>query len=487
MADISVNKTQTFGPILSALVFRNAGEQDWEGEIEGSLPDWARGTLFLNGPAAFTLGGLKRGHWIDGDGLVRRLAFGGDNARFRSRYVKTQRYVEQQTGQEAPCRSFGTAVAGDRLRRGLALYSPANVSVHPLGGRLLAFGEQSLPWHLGPETLETLGECTFGDNLTGITPLSAHPKMDRHGVHMCNFGAIYLGARTRFQYHEWDAGLNSMVSGHTELESSHLVHDFLISEHYACFHLSPYCLDILSFVRNGQSLIDAMHWGADITGEWLVFSRASGEALTRVHTDVPGFCLHTINAWEQDGLLILDTLEADTPYYDQYFADPGLFARIGPTHLRRTLLRISDWSLAGTSVAELGMHLDFPCIDQREMGQDYRHAWMLGMPTNPPGTPKFYDHLVRFDWQSRGIADSYHTSPGCFLGAEPQLIPGPGGGDSGILACQELDVSKERSSYLFFDAFDLAKGPIARARLPFFDPPAFHTSLLTEAGAAEAL
>jgi hypothetical protein len=39
--------------------------------------------------------------------------------------------------------------------RDLALASPVNVSVYPVAGRLLAFGEQGLPWELDPVTLET--------------------------------------------------------------------------------------------------------------------------------------------------------------------------------------------------------------------------------------------------------------------------------------------------------------------------------------------
>jgi carotenoid cleavage dioxygenase-like enzyme len=479
MTDAPGRGTQAFGAALSGLAFGNAEERDWQGGIEGRLPDWLSGTLFLNGPAAFTRGDLKRGHWIDGDGLVRRLNFGGGEADFRSRYVQTQRFVEERSGEETPCRSFGTASPGDRLRRGLTLYTPANVSAHPVGGRLLAFGEQSLPWSLDPETLETLGECTFGDSLTGITPLSAHPKMDLHGRRMCNFGAIYLGTRTRFQYYEWDLDLNARVSGQTELASGHLVHDFLISEHYASFHLSPYFLDPFAFVRNGLSLIDSMHWDPDRTGEFLVFSRASGEALAKVRTGTRGFCLHTLNAHEQDGLLVLDTLESDIPYYKWYYSAPGLFCGIPSTRLRRTLLRTTDWSLAETFVVEAGIHLDFPCIERHELGRGYRNSWMLGMPTDPPGEPKFYDRLLRFDWESREIADSYRTAPGRFLGAEPQVMMEPGRKDNGVLVCQELDVEHKRSSYLFFDAFDLGQGPISRAQLPFFDPPAFHTSLIS--------
>ena len=54
MTDAPGRGTQAFGAALSELAFGNAEERDWQGGIEGRLPDWLSGTLFLNGPAAFT-------------------------------------------------------------------------------------------------------------------------------------------------------------------------------------------------------------------------------------------------------------------------------------------------------------------------------------------------------------------------------------------------------------------------------------------------
>ncbi len=467
---------ESYSAILSELVFANAEERDWQGGVGGTLPSWAEGTLYLNGPGAFVRGGLTRQHWLDGDGLVRRLRFEGERAELHSRYVGTPRFQEEQATGTALFRSFGTAFPGDRLRRGLALYSCANVSVHPIAGRLLAFGEQSLPWRMDPATLETLGECTFRDRLTGIAPVSAHPKLDPRNGHICNFGTVFLFAGCRVTYLELDASLELRVLAETELPTSNLVHDCLISEHHAVLHLSDYRLDVMGFAKQGQSLLEAMHWTPGQESSLLVLSRETGTAVGRVPTGSTGFCLHAVNAFEHYGMLTVDLLEVDTPYFDRYFAGSGLLDGVGPTRLRRMTVDTRQWTLAGAETVDTGLHLDFPCVDRRQVGRHYRHAWLLGMPVERPGVPGFYDRLVRLDWQQAAAADCYQAPPGWFLAAEPQLIARPQRDDEGLLLCQGLDLERRRSSYLFFDAFDLARGPVARIDLPFFDPPALHSA-----------
>ena len=101
---------------------------------------------------------------------------------------------------------------------------------------------------------------------------------------------------------------------------------------------------------------------------------------------------------------------------------------------------------------------------------------MLGMPTEPVNTPKFYDRVVRYDTERQAVVDCYTSQPGNFLAAEPQFLAAPEPEQGGILICQSFDATSKYSDYIFLDAFNLERGIIAGIKLPFFDPPAFHTS-----------
>ena len=51
-------------------------------DIEGEIPEFIRGSYYLNGPARFSRGGLNYRHWLDGDGMVCALCFDGERVRF---------------------------------------------------------------------------------------------------------------------------------------------------------------------------------------------------------------------------------------------------------------------------------------------------------------------------------------------------------------------------------------------------------------------
>jgi len=145
----------------------------------GTLPPGLRGTYYVNGPGRFGRGEVVYRHWLDGDGLVCSLRFdqdeeaAGGGVRFTRRFVRSAKWRDEEAAGRSLYRTFGTAFPGDRLVRGIAIASPANVSVYPFAGRLLAFGEQGLPWELDAETLETRGEHTFGRRLNPVAPFSA--------------------------------------------------------------------------------------------------------------------------------------------------------------------------------------------------------------------------------------------------------------------------------------------------------------------------
>ena len=106
---------------------------------EGILPEFVRGSYYLNGPARFGIGDFRYSHWLDGDGMVSCLRFTSDGAHLTSRYVQSTKLLAEREAGKPVYRTFGTGFAGSRLNRANnGLESPANVSIYPFGQRLLA-------------------------------------------------------------------------------------------------------------------------------------------------------------------------------------------------------------------------------------------------------------------------------------------------------------------------------------------------------------
>ena len=466
---------------MEEMIFRQPQEHHvTDLEINGRLPDYVCGAYYLNGPAKFHHEPHPQRHWLDGDGMARRLRIKDGKAAYTGRFIKTRKYQEESEVGSALFRTFGTAFPGDMLRKGLTLESPANVSLYLHGQRLLAFGEQSLPIELDPLTLETRGEWNFSNAFSSIAPFSAHPKYDQAKQQMHTFGITYFAGRGKLAYYCFDNHYQLKVRGQSLLKEGNYIHDFALSPSFACFHLAPYQLDVHSFAKKGIPLFDALKWQEQGAFELRIFSRASGDQVAAIELDRKSFCLHSINAWEKDGQLVVDLVDTPEPFFDQYDARPLMFDSVKPCAAVRLIINTHDWSVCEKHVVESNMHYDFPSIAQSKEMKPYQCFWAAGMKAEPEPAPKFYNRLFRFDWTECNIVEIWQAEQGIFLGGEPQMVEHPTDAAQGVVISQYCDPQNHCSGYLFFDAYNLQQGPIARLDLPFFDPPGFHTSWVSE-------
>jgi carotenoid cleavage dioxygenase-like enzyme len=443
--------------------------------VEGEVPRGLRGTYYLNGPARFARGGRRYRHWLDGDGMVCSLRFGGDEGvRFTARFVRGAKLVAEEEAGRPVFRAFGTGFESDLLKRRIMLESPLNVSAYTFAGRLLAFGEQGLPAELDPSTLETRGEFNFGGALNDVSPFAAHPKLDRATGELFNFGVAFSAREPLLHFYRFDPEARLVYRRRLPVDYPCSMHDFGLGRTYAAFYLSPNLLDMRSFVAEGRTLMDSLRWEPDRGSSLLVVSRASGEAVARVPIG-SRHCLHLINCFEEGDLLNVDVLELERPIYDQYQVVPDLFKDVCEGRPVRFVVRPATGGLVSRRELDYALAPDFPSIDPRRAALPYEDFWMLGISaTGRPGR-KFFDQLVHASWRGDGSNDIYQAPPFQYLGGEPVFVADPEGG-GGFVICQTFDARRAASAFAVFDAFDVAAGPVATLRLEAPIHLGFHAS-----------
>ncbi len=429
-------------------------------DIKGEIPEFVRGTYFLNGPARFSRGSFHYNHWLDGDGMVCALHFERDRVEFVSRFVQSEKYAAEQEARRPLFRTFGTAFEADRLKRGVMLESPINVSVYPYAGTLLAFGEQGLPIELDPVTLETRGEFNFNGALNDVSPFAAHPKRDPVTGEMFNFGVAFAGSQPYLNFYRFDSRGNLIFRKRLPLQHPSSVHDFGLSRRFAIFYLSPYVLEMQAFVSGRRTLMDSLRWEPARGSRLCIVSRENG---TEVATIPIGkrYCLHLVNCFEQDNRLAVDVLEMDHPIYDQYQVVPDLFTDVCEIEPVRFVIDVESKELIKTAAIDYQSAPDFPSISTRQLAGPYRDFWMLGISATGRRGRKFFDQLVHADWMCAKVGDVYQTSPLNYLCGEPIFIGDPRNEKAGVVICQIFDAGRVCSSFAIFDAFKVARGPIA--------------------------
>ena len=464
-------------PGLERCFLFDAMEESYElSGITERLPEWLRGSYYVNGPARFERAGQRYRHWLDGDGMIRSLDFTDDGVRFTSRFVQTPKLQEEEAAGKFVYRGFGTAFPGDRLRRGMMLEPPVNVSVYRWAGRLLAFGEQSLPMELDPENLATRGEFDFGGRLNEVSPFAAHPKFDPASGHMFNFGISFSATQPALNLYEFDAAARLVQRSRFPITMPHSNHDFGISSRHAVFYLSPLLMDFGKFWGEKLSVMESLRWEPERGSRILIVPRVPKTAPPISVSTGAGYCLHLINCFEEGDILTVDILELEAPVYGEYQPIPDLFSTVSPGRPVRYRIDLGSKQVVERLTMDYDRTPDFPSIDPALASARYDDFWMLGISASGRPGRKFFDQLAHGAWSQGGVKDLFQAEPGCYLANEPVYIASRDSAARGVVIVAHIDTNADQTAMLLFDASQVSRGPMARLPLRHRMHPGFHAS-----------
>ena len=447
-------------------------------KIEGTLPAYVRGTCLLNGPGRFARGHVQYRHWLDGDGLVCALRLGGSGGILTTRFVRSEKFAREEAEGRPVFRTFGTSFEGDELKRGIGLVSPVNVSVYAFGGKLLAFGEQGLPWEVDPTTLETRGLYNFDGQLNEITPFSAHPKIDYHTGELFNFGVSFSALHPMVNVFRFARDGKLVYRRRLPLPYASSMHDFAISGKHVVFYVSPLILSMEGLLKGG-TLMDSLSWRPELGSHIVIASRETGELVASLKAGHM-HCLHLVNAFEDErSRLVVDLIEFEKPLYPEYQILPDLFTDTFRGHPVRLVIDPATQQIVERVDIPYDCSPDFPQHDPDVTAQPYDNFWMLGISKAGRPGRKFFDELVRVNWDTRDV-EVFRVPAKTYLGGEPVFIPDPSNRKQGVAICQMLNAETGESSFVAFDAFNLSAGPIATIRMPEIMPFLFHSAFTAE-------
>jgi len=226
--------------------------------------------------------------------------------------------------------------------------------------------------------------------------------------------------------------------------------------------------------------MEALNWQPELGSRLLVVARETGEQVTTMQIG-SRYCLHLINCFEEGGQLTVDVLELDHPIYDQYQTVPDLFNDVCPGRPRRLVIDLDRREVGQTAEIDYLSAPDFPSICPKLFTRPYQDFWMLGISaTGRPGR-KFFDQLAHANWTCAKACDMYQAPPSHYLGGEPIFVADPKQQRAGVVICQVFDAEKMAIAFAIFDAFNVARGPLATIRLNEPIHLGFHASFKPDA------
>jgi carotenoid cleavage dioxygenase-like enzyme len=158
----------TYAPLRAEVEVRDC-------PVEGQLPSNLSGGFYAVGPDPqypLAPGNIA----FDGDGHIRLFRFKNGRVDYRSRYVRTERYLAQDAARKNLMPMYRNPALDDPRVKGLSR-STANTHVLHHKNLILALKEDSAPTALDLNTLETLVPVyTFDGQLPRDQPFTAHPE-----------------------------------------------------------------------------------------------------------------------------------------------------------------------------------------------------------------------------------------------------------------------------------------------------------------------
>ncbi|QFU75139.1 carotenoid oxygenase family protein [Halioglobus maricola] len=440
--------------------------------IEGEIPADLSGSLYRVGPNQRW---KPRGdyHLFAGDGMVHAFHIDEGRVDYINRWVRTAKFnLEDVEGKalinalnpfdcDPDCAEFALTD-----KEGLA-----NTAAVWHGDRLLIMEEGHQPYEIDPISLDSIGSWTYRGKLH--TAMTAHPKVDPDTGEMVFFAYMATGPFSEdVMVHKVNADGILCQSIHIPTPYSAMVHDFAITENYIVVPIFPITGSLDRAMEGGPPFA----WEPDKGVHVAVLPRdaESADDIRWLKMDAC-FVFHFMNAYDSDGVITIDA--AQFPQAPLFPTPDGESTGETKSKLCRWTIDLNNPEAEVESVPMAEFELEFPQIDPRYAGKNYRHGWYTttdgkvksGMDVNS----NLYNTIGYWDHESN---TTVQFSCGNGMVSEALFVPRSedAAEGEGYLLAVVTDFTTRLSGLWIFDALDISSGPMAKAHLSHRVPPGFH-------------
>jgi carotenoid cleavage dioxygenase-like enzyme len=441
-------------------------------EVEGTLPPEIEGIFYQVAPDHQFPPMLSHDIYFNGDGMVSAFRFANGKVSLKRRYVQTDRLLAQRRAGRSLNGIYRNAYTNDP--EAATNNSTANTTVLEHAGVLLALKEDALPYALDRDSLETLGSWDFGGQVKSAT-FTAHPKVDPVTGDLLAFGYEAKGEGTPdIAYFEIDQDGKLKKEVWFQAPYAAMIHDFAVTEHYIVFPVIPLTVDVDRMKAGGRHF----EWQPELPQLFGVMPRGGGAQDVRwFQGPANSFQGHVLNAFDRDGKVCMDMpVTGGNIFY--FFPQADGFVP-PPESLKSNLMRWTfDVHAASDHVVPAPLNdfiCEFPRCDDRYVGKEYRHGFMLAFdPTLPydgqrlgPPPFQFFNQLAHLDLVTGQSEAWYAGDKESFQ--EPIFVPRSptaAEGDGYVIALLN-HMGSDSTSLVVLDGRRVQDGPVARIRIPF--------------------
>lgn len=326
-------------------------EKPLEGIVKGQIPEWILGSFLQNGPGKFFYGDKIVRHLFDGAALVQKYHIEEGKVMYQCRYLRTEAFKKNLVAKDVTINEFATpgtnkdgrlAFIGDL---GKIMSDNTFISVYPLGQEYYCYYESPFIQRVDPDTLFTLKTINLNKHWNVLTNAS-HPHFDDYGnllslgMKVGTTGPEYIITKTKVDDDNYMAILDNKAKGDHYLKDETLdlakfdesqivakvksrwmmdpsyMHSFSVTENYYVIVEQPMTVNVPSLIAGTlkkRPMINSMRWKGESTTLFHVVHKVTGERIKMRYRTKAFFFLHTINAYEDEGHIVIDICSFSKP------------------------------------------------------------------------------------------------------------------------------------------------------------------------------
>ena len=436
--------------------------------IQGKAPPDLRGTLYKCGPDRQYPPLTKDDIFIDGEGMAHMFRFDGGQVDYRSRWVRTERFVLQEKARRALFGRYRNRYTNDPSVAGKN-QGTANTNIVWQGNKLLVLKEDSLPVEVDPNTLDTKGEWNFNGAFKAIS-MTAHPKLDHHRNELLAFSYQARGdCTTDFAFYVIDADGKVAHEMWFHMPYEAMVHDFAATDTHIIVPFFPLITNLEVLKKGGPFY----QWHPDRPSHYAIFPRRGTANEIRWFKGPTVSAGHMMNAYNDGSKIHLDLCLYRGNCFEFFPSYDGSPFKPAPPQLSRMTFDLDD-KHDGVEIKLLVPNPgEMPKCDDRYMGKPYRYGYMICRPPNALAGEIGMAAIGRYDHQTSELIT---WAPGENCGVhEPTFVPKLGGKEGqGYLLVIVNRMAENRSDIAVLDAQNINAGPLATYKLPVRVRMTFH-------------
>lgn len=297
-------------------------------EVRGHFPKWLNGSLLRIGPGKFEFGKDKYNHWFDGMALLHQFRMEKGTVTYRSKFLQSDTYKANSVQNRIVISEFGTLALPDPCKnvfeRFMSKFEPPattdNTSVNYVRykGDYYLSTETNFMNKVDIETLEKTEKVDWS-KFIAVNGATAHPHYDPDGT-TYNMGNSYGPDGSCYniiRVPPEKVNLGDTIHGaqvicsiaSTESFKPSYYHSFGMTKNYIIFIEQPLKMNLWKMITSkirGKAFSDGIIWEPQSSTRFHVVNKHTGQLLPGMYCSKPFVTFHQINAFEDQGCVVID-------------------------------------------------------------------------------------------------------------------------------------------------------------------------------------